>query len=136
MKPTVMRSLGAVEPSAPSALDGMMTGAATNVAAVDLRNCRREIWFSFIKDLSVGKSFLLPARFLGKGEDDDCVRRAMRPRAIIWRLRADSAARKVFLPPLPSPGTVAKALASHGNRLLIRSVFSPVAWRDWLSIFR
>src|SRR6266567_6466179 len=74
MKPTVMRSLGAVEPSAPSALEGMMTGAATNVAAVDLRNCRREIWFSFIKELSVRKSLLLPARFIGKGEDDDCVR--------------------------------------------------------------
>jgi len=50
-----------------------MTGAATKVAAVDLRNCRREIWFGFIKDLLVGKSFLLPARFIGKGEDDDCV---------------------------------------------------------------
>jgi len=63
---------------APSALEGMTTGAAKNVAAVDLRNCRREIWFNFIKDLSIGKSFLRPARFIGKGEDDDCVRRALR----------------------------------------------------------
>ncbi len=48
---------------------------------------------------------------------------AMRPRAIIWRLCPDSAARKVFLPPLPSalrlhPGHRRQCPRLSRNRLL------------------